>query len=174
VGAHCRANGTPARSIALVRNSGQNNSGSWRVPWAGITNGEIEMPEIAGDTDQGIFDAVKKYIEREWRVLPFNRGTGKCFLDNKTAAQFVCTTAEISAKFVGYDVGIGVRESGFVDLDIDCLRAVPFVDWLLPKTATIGRPGKLVSHLLFKRTGQIDTTHFTDIDGKEILAVLPN
>lgn len=133
----------------------------------------VKTDPLAGH-DAQIFAATKDYIDRGWSVLPFDRTDGICHLSKEQATDFKCSVGDVEQKFYGFDVGIDVAASGLVDLDVDCAEAVPFINWLLPKTTTMGRPAKPVSHLLFKTADDIKYGKFTDIDGKELLAIMPN
>src|SRR6266567_1966883 len=128
--------------------------------------------KLAADTDIGVFKAADEYRARGWRILPFQHGAGKCYLTKEEESSFKVAEDEIAEKFAGQDVGIDVGTSGLVDVDIDCPEAAQFAEWLLPPTATIGREGKAVSHLLFRCDDPVSSKHFHDLDGKEIIAVL--
>jgi len=132
--------------------------------------------QSAPDQDERVFAAVSQYIQLGLKVLPFKRGTGVCYLDGDEASDFTCADdpVEIAEKFSGYDVGIDVAASGLVDLDIDCVEAVPFIEEFLLPTRTIRRASKQCSHQLFHHKVPITGKHFKDLDGKEVLAVLPN
>jgi hypothetical protein len=128
--------------------------------------------EPISEADQLVFEATKKYIGLHFRVLPFVRGKGICYLNKDQETNFMCAIEEVEEKFAGNDIGIDVHESGLVDFDVDCIEPIPFINWLLPQTMTIGRSDKPISHLLYKRIGELKTIHFADIDGKEMLALL--
>ena len=130
--------------------------------------------EFATEVDHQVFEAVGRYLSLEWTVLPFKRGDGMCYLTKAEAESFTIAQCEIASKFAGFDVGIDVRSSGLIDVDIDCPEAALLANWLLPETATFGRSGKLISHMLFKCGADVPTRHFNDLDGKELIALLRN
>src|SRR4051794_38562487 len=108
-------------------------------------------PSKPSEFDDLVFKATKEYISLNFRVLPFSRGKGICYLTKEQEETFTCTMEEVEQKFAGHDLGINVHDSGLVDLDVDCNEAIPFINWLLPQTMTIGRSEKPISHILFRR-----------------------
>lgn len=102
-------------------------------------------------------------------LMPVPMASGKKNPVLKKWHEFSCTENDIDKSFNNQNnIGLILGRSGLLDVDFDCSEAIAFAD-LLPVTASIRRPSKSISHLLYRVTEDVETQAFRDADGQMLI-----
>lgn len=119
-------------------------------------------------------NVAKAYLNKGWqpvRIPPRSKNPGF-----KGWEKFACTVDD-AAEYFTEDCNIGALlgkpSHGLTDIDLDCATAITVAPYLLPDTATFGRPSKQRSHFVYYCDG-VSTKKFKDpvkVDNKNEMIV---